>query len=962
MSTTYDLRKIKSRMNILNFNTLFESVKRHIKSLALMPVLVLFTLIGNQAFAQINIDQTMTPEELVQDILLGEGITVSNVTFNGQGGDILNNQIGLYEGPSNFIDFDEGIIMASGDVIQAEGGFGGGVDPNITGDPDLYALANEGGTNFSVNNCAILEFDFIPAGDSLSIRFVFTSQEYPSFTCSSYNDPFGFFISGPGLNTGPYTGGAFNIATIPGTDTPIAVNTINSGTPSGFNPASNCLDVNPNFVEDSQYFVDNNPEEPGDIQFPGMTVTLVAEAAVQCGETYHIKLAIADASDGALDSGVFLEKGGFTSNAVVDVLVNPVFDGLELEEGSFDDGLIAGCTDAQFCLYRQDTTGIDTTYFSIGGNAEAGTQYVIPQDTMVIFPAGVDTVCIDIITIANDLGAQVDSLTITTISFNNCGDTILNTAAIDVYNEYSYEVSTTDVTIDCPTDMVELSGSAFGGLPPYTYEWTLMDSTTVIGNGTTTGVEPPPPGETDTYLLIVTDACGLASEYQSVSVTSNVQPDPIADITPPADTINCVGQTVDLLVEGSFGLGEYEYQWSNGDNSPETNVTPDGSQEITWYFATITDECGISSTDSVAVYFIPLEAPTALPGDDITVICAGDSVTLMGDAEGGAEPYEYQWQTSPEPGAEFTVSPSATTTYFLQVTDNCGGTSELAEVDVIVPIYDPITIDLPEPTSNCPGDQQTLTANVTGGAGGFEYEWEGPGGLEEFTPSITVNPVSSSPYIVTVTDICGAAATENTVVTVIIPEDIVATTSAKPNCKGSSIALSVSDITGGAGDPDDFVYQWIGPGIGEDEGITSNGNYTVSGNNIAGEEEELVYILNIIDVCGNTGEGIVQTNFSSVGDIPNVITPNNDGINDDFIIANSSIFNTDLTIMDRWGKVVFESDNYICDRTLLNDPSTLINSNCWDASDKQGEVYYYILDIDNGLCTYQGVVHVLDNQ
>lgn len=956
MNTTYNQREIKSLMN-----TNFKITKSHIKSFTLAPVILLFLMIGNHSFAQINIDQTMTPEELVQDILLGEGITVSNVTFNGQAGNILNNQVGLYEGPSSFIDFDEGLVMASGDVILAEGGFGDPVDPNITGDPDLFALANESGTNFSVNNCAILEFDFVPAGDSLSIRFVFASIEYPGYTCSSFNDPFGFFISGPGLDTGPYTGGAFNIATIPGSDTPIAVNTINGGAPTGGGNVQNCLDANPNFVEDSQYFVDNNPEQPGDIQFPGMTVTLVAEAAVECGETYHIKLAIADVSDGALDSGVFLEKGGFTSNAVVDVIVDPLFDGLELEEGSFDAGLIAGCTDAQFCLYRQDTTGIDTSYFSIGGTAEAGTQYIIPQDTMVVFPAGVDTVCVDIITIANDLGAQVDSLSITTVSFNNCGDTIYNTASIDVYNEYSYEVSTTDVVIDCPTDMVEISGGAFGGLPPYTYEWTLMDSTTVIGNGTTTGVEPPPPGETDNYLLIVTDACGLASEYQTVSVTNNVQPDPIADITPPADTINCVGQTVDLLVEGSFGLGEYEYQWSNGDNSPETNVAPDGSQDITWYFATITDECGISSTDSVPVYFIPLENPTALPGEDEELICAGDSVTLIGGAEGGAEPYDFQWQNNPEPGAEFTVAPTATTTYFLQVTDNCGGVSELAEVEVIVPVYDPITIDLPEPTSNCPGDLQILTANVSGGAGGYEYQWEGPGGLEEFTPSITVNPVSSSPYIVTVTDVCGAVATANTIITVVIPEDITATANARPNCEGSSITLSVSEISGGAGDPDNFTYQWVGPGIDEEEGITANGNLTVSGNNISGEEE-LVYILNIVDVCGNPGEAIVQTNFSTIGDIPNVITPNNDGINDDFIVANSSIFKTDLTIMDRWGKVVFESSDYVCDRAILNDPSTLINSNCWDASGKEGEVYYYILDIDNGVCTYQGVVHVLDNQ
>src|SRR6056297_1909818 len=177
---------------------------------------ILFSFCFARAFSQVSVDQTLTPEELVQQVLLGDGIVVSNVTFNGLAGDMLNNQIGLYNGPSAFVDFDEGIIMASGDVIQTEGGFGGVVDPNITGDPDLFAIANGGGTNFSVNNCAILEFDFIPTGDTLSIRYVFTSNEYPGYTCSSFNDPFGFFLSGPGIvGDGTFTDNAINIATIP---------------------------------------------------------------------------------------------------------------------------------------------------------------------------------------------------------------------------------------------------------------------------------------------------------------------------------------------------------------------------------------------------------------------------------------------------------------------------------------------------------------------------------------------------------------------------------------------------------------------------------------------------------------------------------------------------------------------------------------------------------------------------
>ena len=186
-----------------------------------------FTLVFLTTFCigQVTIDQTMTPEELVEDVLLGEGITVSNITFNAQPGNVLNNQIGRYQGPSDFVDFDDGIVMSSGNVAELVGG-DIAADDAFDGDPDLGVIANP----FDVNDCAILEFDFVPTGDSLEIRFVFMSQEYPSFTCSSYNDPFGFFISGPGIDGGGvFTNNATNIALIPNSDTFIGVNTINSG-------------------------------------------------------------------------------------------------------------------------------------------------------------------------------------------------------------------------------------------------------------------------------------------------------------------------------------------------------------------------------------------------------------------------------------------------------------------------------------------------------------------------------------------------------------------------------------------------------------------------------------------------------------------------------------------------------------------------------------------------------------
>jgi len=294
------------------FNQATTDMKKFSTLLLSAVLIFLFQGISLNIDAQISIDQSLTPGELVVDHLVGSGLGVSNVTFNGLPGATLNNQIGLFSGTSSFVEFNEGLAMATAPVDVFTGGFGGVLNPNITGDPDLWAIINAGGTSYSVNNCAILEFDFVPDFPFLTVGYVFMSMEYPGFTCSPFNDGFGFFVSGPGIS-GPYSNGAVNIALIPDTETPVGINSVNSGAPSGFLSPAPCLLANPNFVQDSIYFASNSPALAGDVQFPGMTVNLYANYILTPGETYHIKLAVADASDGALDSGVILEGASFSA-------------------------------------------------------------------------------------------------------------------------------------------------------------------------------------------------------------------------------------------------------------------------------------------------------------------------------------------------------------------------------------------------------------------------------------------------------------------------------------------------------------------------------------------------------------------------------------------------------------------------------------------------------------------------
>jgi len=275
-----------------------------------------FALCATSLSAQLTVQDSIPIDELVNDIFnTGTFVEVSNITFNGEPAEgLVNAQVGLFANGFDIdLPIDSGFAMTTGDMSALfTGGLGTFMSTGLS-DPDILTILD----GFSANDCAVLEFDVLNQAEALAFNFSFASIEYANYTCSSFNDAFGLFISGPGLD-GPFTDGAINIATIPDSDIPIAINTINGGVPTGGGSPENCESVNPNWQEDSIYFIENYDNGMGDIGFTGLTVNIEAFVEVEQNEIYHIKFAICDASDTALDSGIMLEansfEGRFTSS------------------------------------------------------------------------------------------------------------------------------------------------------------------------------------------------------------------------------------------------------------------------------------------------------------------------------------------------------------------------------------------------------------------------------------------------------------------------------------------------------------------------------------------------------------------------------------------------------------------------------------------------------------------------
>ncbi len=714
---------------------------------------LLFSVLGTispNAFAQLVIDNTLTPTQMVEDVLLGPGVTATNITFSGT-----NNQSGYFNGANSNIGIAEGVILSSGNVVTAIGpNNNGGAGNNVgsAGDADLALLS--GVTSF---DAAILEFDFVPTGDSIDFSYVFGSEEYNEFVCGTVNDVFGFFLSGPGI-TGPYSNGAANIALVPGTTTPVSINTVNNGTAgiSG-NPAT-CAALDPNWASYNVYYTDN--AGGASVQYDGFTVVLRAKAAVQCGETYHIKLAISDGGDGIYDSGVFLEARSFRSN-IVEVEIATASGSVE-EGGGW---IVEDCTPAviQFTRPVENADTLLSVPVYLSGSAINGVDYTGVPDT-VFFAVGDTSVSIEIQALQDGLTEVGDSIVITVYTISLCGDTIISTGTIQILDVGPpYPAVAPPDFVWCNSDSVLLEASASMGNPPYTFEWS---------NGAVGDAIWVHPNSDTSFVVQATDACGTPSFTDVVNVDFVIM-----SLQTSSDvTLSCPGDNATLTAIATSGVPSYSYSWSTGQTSSTITVQP---TQTTDYIVSVTDNCPEGSTvrDTITVTVVPY-TPVSVSVADTSVLCPGDDVSLSSAVADGAFPFGYSWSNGAT-GPGITVNPNATTDLIVTVTDVCGSVAS-DTATVMVPVYDALTVSIlnsdllqGDTVTICEFWSDTLASLVTGGLAPYTYSWNGMLIATSLTnDSVTVSiPYELAPdssivgtYSVLVTDQCFEEATSEVIV------------------------------------------------------------------------------------------------------------------------------------------------------------------------------------------------------
>lgn len=612
-------------------------------------LLLLAFIVSSTVNAQLTIDATQTPLQLVQNILLGNGISASNITFNGGAPNQPNQQIGSFNSSNSNVGVPQGIILSSGAVVSAIG-------PNqwanastnigqVSNDPDLLVLS--GGA--AINDAAVLDFTFVPTGNSISFRFVFASEEYPGFVCGAFNDAFGFFLSGPGIN-GPFTNNARNLAVLPNSTTPVTINSVNSGLvgtdPLALAAAANCASIDPNWQANSIYYVNNgnnNNPDPTAMRYNGSTVALTATAQVQCGQQYRIKIAIGDAGDFSYDSTIFLEAGTFASPAAgVDIVPASPFTA---------------------CL------GTNNLMAAVQPSMTAPYTYAWETEGALLSTADLLPLVVD--------SARTYTLQVTDACGAIATDTIL--------------VAAQPILVDMPDDVVlpcNFSGSfgpALSGMGPgaYTYQWTVNDS--LVGDQQ--GIVPVMTTTPQYHVFSATDQCGRM--VVDSFLVSMVQYDPIALVTSPDTTVFCSGDETVIAVEQiNGGQAPYTYSWSDTQGnviSTDSVLSVVVASDMV-HIVSVTDVCGFIGQDTV-ITRVPVHAPLMVTIAGPGVICEEASTQLSAMVTGGSGIHTFQWPGSGSSSEALTVAPSDDTSYTVIVSDHCG---YQANATMLVQIQRPI--------------------------------------------------------------------------------------------------------------------------------------------------------------------------------------------------------------------------------------------------------------------------------
>ncbi len=484
---------------------------------------IIFT-IATSVSAQINVSQGSSPEAILEQ-LFGHGVNISNIEMKGD-----PRAFGTFSADDPEFGLEEGLMLSTGNSGQATHPV---ADTISTDNFGLNSnLLRQLVLPFQTHDAAILEFDLIPSCDSISIRYIFASEEYVEWVDSVFNDVFGFFISGPGIEGDIGFNGSKNIALIPGAKIPVTINNVNH-------------------LRNSELFVFNeqhNHAISSGFAYDGYTVPLEAKVAVTPCESYHIIIAIADVGDFFFDSAVFIESEGIRCTQ----------PSLEVEAFSastnFSNRTVESCFNGEFVFTLSEPAPENLFYpIEINGTATPGEDFVqLPP--FVAISEGDQRISIPVIILEDDITEGLEEITISFIDSSKCGD-VLHTGTATLFIQDGLSLSKLPDMALCSGDSVNIPLTKVDG---QSYKWLTTEglSNPSIPSPILTLTNTSNQSQTTPYIL----QTRLENEQCSFTDTMNVSVLPKPSLSVVGDQV-CVGSPAVLIAEPNMSPDSVEILW-----------------------------------------------------------------------------------------------------------------------------------------------------------------------------------------------------------------------------------------------------------------------------------------------------------------------------------------------------------------------------------------------------------------
>lgn len=474
------------------------------------------------------------------------------------------------------------------------------------------------------------------------------------------------------------------------------------------------------------------------------------------------------------------------------------------------------------------------------------------------------------------------------------------------------------------------------------------------------------------------------------------QPDPIITSLSATNLLCYNDFTGTAAVTASGGIPSYSYQWTDGQSSSAPTGLAAGK-----HIVTVMDGNGCRKADSILLTQPPDIRATVLNAAPPTCFGKSDGAISL-DVSGGVQPYFYQW-TNGASDKDIRLLPGGAYTVNVKDANNC---VRNLSTTLVEPAQLVINLSILSDVACLGGRDGSILANVTGGTLPYQYAWKNAD-LELSNTSNLVSGLPAGMYSLAVQDNNNCVADNN--IEIIAPQFLLESSITKIDlsCHNGTDGNAQVNVTGGTAP---YLISWSngasGPAAanltagtytitiqdskncttinrvvivspaamvvtvtvediscaeqqdGELHTVVSNGTapytYLWSTGSSTPSITDLVaglYTITVTDqkLCTNTTNATVATGTGDCLFIPDAFSPNNDGVNDRWVLRNIQLFpNNTMQVFNQWGQQLYSASPYL---------------ESWDGRHNGNllppATYYYIFSRGDGSASFTGPLTII---